>query len=263
VRVTFLSLLLLTSITFASDAAAKKAIAFLEKQVTRLPDSSGTPRKQFVYATTGLVYLMDPNTRTGPSRIRPLKEYLVRYVDEVERRLKDPASLPERHGSFNSNNLIQYTWPLAQTLLFFGELKARGLYGAEMKRQIPRLVAILEKAQDANGGWGHGQVTGEGGGYPSTLVAASNCVAIAIGSVSPEPALRRTGQDQSESDDRIDLRDALSRDAARSGNGKEHRLRAGRIRFPAGRTRQLDAQSVPCRPLLSRHRQKGVEAVQG
>ncbi len=185
VRVTFLSLLLLTSTTFASDAAAQKAIAFLEKQVTRLPDASGTPRKQFVYATTGLVFLMDPNTRTGPSRIRPIKDYLVRYLDEVERRLKDPANLPERHGSFNSNNLIQYTWPLAQTLLFFGELKARGLYGAEMKKQIPRLVAILQKAQDANGGWGHGQVTGEGGGYPSTLVAASNCVAIAIGSVSP------------------------------------------------------------------------------
>ncbi|MHC4940496.1 MAG: hypothetical protein ACYTHK_16275 [Planctomycetota bacterium] len=179
-----LVLLLLASPLFAGDAA-NKAIAFLEKNVTQLPDSSGTPRKQFVYATTGLVYLMDPSTRTGPSRIKPLKEYLVRYVGEVESRLKDRSNLPERHGLVRSDRLVQYTWPLAQTLWFFGELKERGLYGKEMKRQIPRIVAILERAQDSNGGWGHGEVTGEGGGYPSTLLAASNTVAIALGRVGP------------------------------------------------------------------------------
>ena len=110
----------------------------------------------------------------------------MRYVDGVERRLKDPANLPVRHGLVSTDKLVQYTWPVAQTLFFFGELKQRGLYGREMKKQIPRLVAILERAQESNGGWGHGRINGEGGGgYPSTLLAASNTVAIALGRVSP------------------------------------------------------------------------------
>lgn len=184
-----LILLVLSSAALAKDdtttAAIRKAVAYLETNVTKLPESSGTPRKQFVYATTGLVYLMDPNTRTGASRIKPLKQYLVQYIGEVEKRLKDPQSLPERHGLFSSDNLVQYTWPIAQTLMFFGELRARGLYKREMNKQIPRLVAILAAAQETNGGWGHGKVRTKGGGYPSTLLASANTVAIALGTVSP------------------------------------------------------------------------------
>ena len=128
-----LVILLTTSSTFAdctktadTKNAIRNAVTYLENNVTKLPESSGTPRKQFVYATTGLVYVVDPNAPTGASRIKPIKEYLVRYIGEVEKRLEDPQSLPLRHGSFSSNNLIQYTWPIAQTLLFFGELRGRG-----------------------------------------------------------------------------------------------------------------------------------------
>jgi len=180
----------------AGDDAARKAIDFLDRTVPRLPDVGGTPRKQFVYATTGLVYLMDRSTRTGKDRIRPLKDYLARYADEVERQIKDPDRLPPRAGLASSSYLTQYTWSIAQTLWFFGELHAHGLYEAEMKKRIPRLVSILERAQ-RGGGWGHAQLgpaaparkekdplAGLGvGGYPSTLLSASNCAAIALGSV--------------------------------------------------------------------------------
>lgn len=187
-------LLLLGSVSHAGDEPVRKAIAYLEKNVTKLPDADGTPRKPFVYATTGLVYLMDPVTRTGENRIRPLKEYLARWTDDLEKRLEDPVNLPARHGLFQSSRVIQYTWPVAQTLWFFGELHERGLYRADMKKRIPRLIAILEAAQQENGGWGHGRVSGRkeespfkgmgmAGGYPDTLVAASNCAAIALGSV--------------------------------------------------------------------------------
>lgn len=196
-------LLLLCAGVHAGDTktTVRKAIHFLETTVPRLPEVGGTPRKQFVYATTGLVYLMEQETRTGKDRIRPLKDYLARYADDVERKLKSPANRPPSFGLASSEYVTQYTWSIAQTLWFFGELHARGLYRAEMKKRIPRLVGILERAQRENGGWGHAQLSGlppkrKGkeddpvarvlagmGGYPSTLVSASNCVAIALGSV--------------------------------------------------------------------------------
>jgi len=185
----------------ARDGAISKAIAYLEKNVTRLPDVSGTPRKPFTYSVTGLVYLMSGTTRTGKSRIKPIKDYLVDYVEEVERRLKDPDAIAPRSGQFSSNKLIQYTWPIATAGLFFGELHERGLYKAEMKRVLPRVIAILDAAQQPNGGWGHHVVQQPrrkraaptvrrgmiiamaGGGYPDTLTAACNTVAISVGSL--------------------------------------------------------------------------------
>ena len=137
------------------DAAIAKAIAYLDGHVARLPDVSGTPRKPFTYSVTGLVYLMSDRTRTGKSRLKPIKDYLVEYVADVERRLKDRDSIAPRSGQFSSNKLIQYTWPIATTGLFFGELHQRGLYQAEMKRVLPRIIAILDAAQQSNGGWGH------------------------------------------------------------------------------------------------------------
>jgi len=183
------------------DAAIAKAIAYLEQNVSRLPDVSGTPRKPFTYSVTGLVYLMSDRTRTGKSRIKPIKEYLVDYVEEVERRLQDPDSIAPRSGNFSSNKLIQYTWPIATTGLFFGELHQRGLYQAEMKQLLPRVIAILDAAQQPNGGWGHHvvqqprakreappqrpgvMIAMAGGGYPDTLTAACNTTAITLGSL--------------------------------------------------------------------------------
>jgi len=183
------------------DAAVAKAITYLDQHVPRLPDVSGTPRKPFTYSVTGLVYLMSDRTRTGKSRIKPIKEYLVAYVAEVERRLKDPQSIAPRSGQFSSDKLIQYTWPIATTGLFFGELHERGLYKAEMKKVLPRIVAILDAAQQPNGGWGHHvvqqarperkqpeqrpgmQIAIAGGGYPDTLTAACNTTAITLGSL--------------------------------------------------------------------------------
>jgi hypothetical protein len=120
-------LLLCAAAARAGDEPVRKAIRYLEKTVPRLPEVGGTPRKQFVYATTGLVYLMDPVTRTGSDRIKPIKEYLVRYADDVAQRLKDPDNLPARHGLVDSSTVTQYTWSIAQTLWFFGELHERGL----------------------------------------------------------------------------------------------------------------------------------------
>ena len=195
-----LPLLLLCPVSLADDAARdaaiKRAIAYLDKNVARMPDSAGTPRKQFTYATTGLVYLMSGQSRTGASRIAPIKKYLVRYVAEVEGRLKDDSNIAARSGNFSSNKLIQYTWPIAMTGLFFGELHEHGLYQAEMKKMLPRVIAILDAAQQKNGGWGHHVVLQEkterapvpgmafaGGGYPDTLTAACNQVAITLGSL--------------------------------------------------------------------------------
>lgn len=209
-----LALLVLCSVSFADgdlddkarDAAIAKAIAYLDQNVTRLPESAGTPKKQFTYATTGLVYLMSGMSRTGKSRIAPIKKYLVRYVEEVEARLKDEANIAQRSGNFSSDKLIQYTWPVAMTGLFFGELHEHGLYQAEMKKMLPRVIAILDAAQQANGGWGHhvvqqarkerpprirGMVIA-GGGYPDTLTAACNQVAITVGALQGVRGIRKS-----------------------------------------------------------------------
>jgi len=83
--------------------------------VFKLPDASGTPRKQFTVALTGLVHLLarDGSTRTdGKRSVKRARAYLSDYVDEIERRTADPAQLPARTGSFSSNRVIQYTFIL-------------------------------------------------------------------------------------------------------------------------------------------------------
>lgn len=47
------------------DTAIRKGMAWLDRVVFKLPDASGTPRKQFTVATTGLVHLL---ARKGKGR---------------------------------------------------------------------------------------------------------------------------------------------------------------------------------------------------
>jgi hypothetical protein len=170
--------------------AAKRAVAWLERNVSKLVDSEGSPRKPFTYAVTGLVYLMEGGTRTGPDRIRGIREYLVRWIDALEKRLEDPDALPDAHGVADSRKVCQYTWPLGAAALFFAELELRGVEARQARATLERILDLLVAAQEENGGWGHGRIRkgaagkpelARFGGYPSTLLASSNCVAIAVG----------------------------------------------------------------------------------
>jgi hypothetical protein len=197
-------------------AAVSKGVAYLDDQLFRLPDAQGSPRKPFTFAVAGLVYLLDKGTRADDPVPR-IAEYLERYVSDVAQKTADPSNLPPQHGLASSSYLIQYTWPLAQAGLFFGELHLRGRERRITSRVLPKIVAVLEAAQHENGGWGHGNIDprepserkqdggdksdplddlkkrfpdlkdklGEmqsaGGGYPETLLAPSNCVAATLG----------------------------------------------------------------------------------
>jgi len=175
--------------------ATNRAIEYLERTVPKLADSDGSPRKPFTYAVTGLVYLLEGGTRTGPDRLRGIREYLVRWIDALEKRLKDPNALPDAHGVADTTKVCQYTWPLAAAAIFFAELEVRGIEPRQSHAMIERILDLLVDAQDANGGWGHGRIRPHTAaeppkgafagmpGYPSTLLASSNCVATALGLV--------------------------------------------------------------------------------
>jgi hypothetical protein len=189
-RTLLLPALLLLPAAGGDPDAAKRAVGWLERNVPKLVDSEGTPRKPFTYAVTGLVYLMDGGTRTGPDRVRGVREYLVRWIDALEERLLDPDALPDAHGVADSRKVCQYTWPLAAAALFFAELELRGIEPRQAHATVERILGLLVDAQESNGGWGHGRIRRGGtapagfaglGGYPSTLVSSSNCVAVAVG----------------------------------------------------------------------------------
>jgi hypothetical protein len=175
--------------------AVSRSLAWLDGNLPRIPDAEGTPRKQFTYAVAGLVRLMAHRRAADVGAVR---KYLASYVDRVEERSRDVAQLPEAHGRFDSRQLSQYTWPLAQAAVFFSELWLRGLHRSEAKATLRKILRLLLEAQESNGGWGHGRIrpatptepgAPEGGtvvrtgGYPSTLLAATNCVASALGIV--------------------------------------------------------------------------------
>ena len=177
------------------DEAINRGVRYLEDTVLRLPDASGTPRKQFTVALTGLVELMAGSARgirtDGKSRIVDrCRAYLAAYVEEVERRSADESQLPPRHGMAMSDRIMQYTWPLGTAAFFYGELHARGRHKKSSRKLLRRIAKVLGETQQTDGGWGHGRVqskqTGEApggvfagmqGGYPSTLLAATNGVA--------------------------------------------------------------------------------------
>jgi hypothetical protein len=182
------------------DEAIIRGLRYLEREVFQLPDASGTPRKQFTVAATGLAFVLARDgyaSRTdGKKMIERARAYLAKYVEEVTRRTADPASLPAQAGSFSSNHMIQYTWPLAMDAMFQGELHHRGLGRAGARKSLRSILPLLEEAQAPNGGWGHGKVGDKGrprgsskmdgyGGYPDTLQASTNIVATALGWVRP------------------------------------------------------------------------------
>jgi len=199
------------------EKARRKAIdgglAFLDKRLFKLPEPQGTPRRPFTFAVAGLVYLLDKRTRTGDRNpVGRIRAYLGDYVDTVHERMQDRSELPPRHGMAMSGRLIQYTWPIAQAGLFFGELHARGKHKRDARKTLEKIIAILAASQRENGGWGHGNIddrapedgggkspfgdleerfpelkgklgniTKGGGGYPDTLVSSSTCVAATLG----------------------------------------------------------------------------------
>ncbi len=189
-RASLLLALLLLPAAGGEPDPARRAVSWLEREVPKLVDSEGTPRKPFTCAVTGLVYLLDGGTRTGPDRLRGIREYLLRWIDALEKRLKDPDALPDAHGVADSRKVCQYTWPLAASALFFGELELRGIEARQAHATVERILDLLVDAQESNGGWGHGRIRKGAaapagfaglGGYPSTLLASSNCVAVALG----------------------------------------------------------------------------------
>lgn len=183
------------------DKAIERGLKYLGKNVFAQPDAAGTPRKQFTVAVTGLVYLLANDAKSKTARkqtgmIEKARKYLDTYIARVVKRTADPSQLAETSDSFNSNNEMQYTWPLGMSGLFYGELHARGLKKADAKRTIKSIVAVLEAAQAPNGGWGHAQVRTKGkprgtsemdgyGGYPDTLLASSNIVASSLALLKP------------------------------------------------------------------------------
>jgi hypothetical protein len=178
------------------DAAILSGLRYLERTVFQLPEASGTPRKPFTVAATGLVFLLARDRQSGTSAGKKLvaraRTYLTRYVAEVAERAAQASQLPAQSGQFSSDKLIQYTWPLAMDALFQSELDARKQEGARASRDLKALVPLLLEAQAPNGGWGHGKVGDRGrpkgsssmdgfGSYPDTLQAATNLVAFSLG----------------------------------------------------------------------------------
>ena len=206
----------------ARRAAACRGLDHLQETVHRLDDPDGTPRKPFTVAIAGLCFLLDPRSSDGGDRhVRRMRDYLLHWLDDVAARLEDPDELPQQHGSFSSGRLIQYTWPVAAAGLFFGELHTRGLHREDAADALERIVAILERSQQRNGGWGHGIVSGRaddrglpdalrreieeklgkdgaerlarGGGYPDTLLSSSALVAAALGLLDASPDIEVRG----------------------------------------------------------------------
>lgn len=144
------------------EAAITKASRWMEQHVMRLPDVSGTPRKQFVMATYGIVHAMleDRGIKTesrGAVGGR-VEKYLLGYLDEVERRSRNVDELPPGHGVAVSGKLIQYTWPLGMSLVFFCDRIARRRNPTVARKAALRILDVLAEARQENGGFGHGRV---------------------------------------------------------------------------------------------------------
>ena len=198
--------------------SALKGIGYLERTVPALPESSGTPRKPFTWAVTGLAMLLGRDVRSSSGRSRlsidDIRKYLDRYTDSVATRLADPTNIPERNGSIRSSKLVQFTWPLAMSAMFFAECHARGLKKRAAKASLGKITALLVRAQAENGGWGHGIVKDRGkprgpnpmdgyGSYANTLQACTNLVAPALtlaNEISPLSGRRKKGPSEANED---------------------------------------------------------------
>ncbi|MCE9634605.1 MAG: hypothetical protein K8T90_02780 [Planctomycetes bacterium] len=191
----------------ARRAAIRRAVALLAAKAPGLADSEGTPRKPFTQATTGLVLLLDDATTETKSVLPELAASVARWLEKVERESRDQARLPETTGSFSSDRLIQYVWPTGQAALLFAEMDARGVHRDAARAGMRRCMTILGEARASNGGFGHGRQRPGGtstgrptlpglpgglvvsGGYPETLIAATNVASIGLGAVAAVPGL--------------------------------------------------------------------------
>ncbi len=194
----------------------RRALEWLEANLDRVPEAAGTPRKPFTVAIAALDELLaagSTHDRSPVDRVRRAVAYLSAWEDEVLVRSRDPSQIPERHGVADSRVLAQYTWPLGAALTLFAECRARGILERETLRPVQTAVTVLQEAQDSNGGFGHGRISGPpppppprtppgtlvagAGGYPATLVSATNVVAVGLGLARPwlakdaEPTLAR------------------------------------------------------------------------
>lgn len=178
-------------------AAAERALAWLERNALGLANTQGTPQKPFTLAFTGLDLLLDAGayapSGTRARLLASIRRALSGYLSEVERRVADPASLPRAYGVADSSRLVQYVWPVALTGWLLSECVARDLDAGAARADLRRVAALLEGAQYADDGWGHGLIAdpppydpgaSRGGtlltGYPPTLLAPTNCAAPAI-----------------------------------------------------------------------------------
>jgi hypothetical protein len=180
-------------------AAAQKGLGWLEKNAPSLGEIQGTPTVPFTLAFTGLCVLLDAG-EYAPSGARArvlatVRTRLAAYLEEVERRSADLSQLPDAYGVVDSQKLVQYVWPLSLSAWLHAECAARNLDAPAARAHLKRVARVLEDAQVADGGWGHGRISrpppeprpsaGPGGlsisGYPATLLAPTNCAAAAIG----------------------------------------------------------------------------------
>lgn len=193
----------------AKAVAVEKAVRWLGEHVFALPDASGSPRKPFTLAITGIDLLLTSGTtndRAAADRIRRCKEGLSEFIAVAQKRTHDARELPTGHGVADSSKICQYTWVLGAASLFFAEARARGLYRSEADRAFTAIATLLVEAQDENGGFGHGRIASPGTerapdasepplrlarlaplgtGYPSTLVSTTNVVASGLGLARP------------------------------------------------------------------------------
>ena len=192
----------------ARAAAAQKGLGWLEKNVLELGAIQGTPTVPFTQAFAGLCVLLDAGeyAPSGPRArlLAAVRARLATYLEEVERRSADPSQLPDGHGVADSQKLVQYVWPLSLSAWLHSECAARNLDAASAHAHLKRVAKVLEEAQMADGGWGHGRISKPEpepkpavpgvvsiSGYPATLLAPTNCAAAAIGFLDaalPRPA---------------------------------------------------------------------------
>ncbi len=206
----------------ARDDAIRKGFDFLDERLWRMQDG-GSPQKQYSIAITAWASLLaadhEGDVKKLPSRTKELerlRKYLERYVgtvaneygksDEKARKRGKPADAGAK-GDGGGDGLdgldfgdlskpLQYVWPVSMAAHYFAECFARGRDKADAKQGLKDAIAVLEAAQQKNGGWGHDdaarpgmglppiKIPKPGGGseiYPATLLAASNCALSALG----------------------------------------------------------------------------------
>lgn len=185
------------------DAALKKAFAYLDDNLWKLGDRV-SPYKPYSVAVAGWAYLLAAE-RSGkrlPARakqLRRIRSHLERYLKPIEAGyglLDETGTWPwPRQGGPPGPQITresQFTWSLSVAALFFAESLARGEDERRSRSMLVRIVDVLERGQQANGGWGHddAQVPGLGitgstfpaaSTYAKTLLGATNCAASALG----------------------------------------------------------------------------------